>query len=447
MANKFHLTMIIAGAMTMISPTAFSAIKIQSWQTESGARVLFVENHTLPMLDVAVDFAAGAAYDQPGESGLANLTQRLLKLGAGGLSEGEIARKLADVGAQLDGRFDKDRAALALRTLSSARERDQALEVLATVLQQPDFPEGVIAREKNRIVAGLKEAETRPESIAEKAFYSALYGAHPYALHQSGEVATVSQLSRADVKNFYDSRYHPNRAVVSLVGDVSRAQAEVITDKLTRDLPRWQGESKMLPAVTPPTQREMHKIPHPATQSHILIGYPAMERGDRDYFPLYVGNYILGGGGFVSRLTEEVREKRGLAYSVYSYFLPLQELGPFQIGLQTKKEQSDQALKVVRETLKKFVAQGPSERELKAAKQNLIGGFPLRVDSNKEILDYLAMIGYYRLPLNYLDDFTKNVEKVTVAEIKDAFRRRINPDELQTVIVGAGEEPRAAAGS
>jgi zinc protease len=442
MRSKLFASLFLAGAM--ISPTAFSAIKIQNWQTSTGARVLFVENHTLPMLDVAVDFAAGAAYDQPEDSGLAHLTHRLLKLGAGGLSEGEISRKLADVGAQLDGRFDKDRAGLTLRTLSSQRERVQALDVFAMVLQQPDFPENVIAREKNRIVANLKEAETRPESIAEKAFYSVLYGSHPYALQQSGEVATVAKLARADVKNFYDSRYHAKRAVVSLVGDVNREQAEAIAEKLTADLPQWQGEAKTLPQVPLPAQRELKRIAHPATQSHILIGYPAMERGDPDYFALYVGNYILGGGGFVSRLTEEVREKRGLAYSVYSYFLPLQELGPFQIGLQTKKEQSDQALKVVRDTLKKFVELGPSERELKAAKQNLIGGFPLRVDSNKEILDYLAVIGFYRLPLTYLDDFTKNVERVTVAEIKDAYRRRIKPDELQTVIVGPGEEKAAA---
>jgi zinc protease len=254
MRNK--VTLLAACAMSMISPTAFSAIKIQNWQTANGARVLFVENHTLPMLDVAVDFAAGAAYDQAGDSGLAHLTARLLKLGAGGLSEAEIARKLADVGAQLDGRFDKDRAALSLRTLSSQREREQAVEVMAKVLQQPDFPENVIAREKNRIVANLKEAETRPESIAEKAFYSVLYGSHPYALHQSGEVDTVTKLSRADVKNFYDSRYHANRAVVSLVGDITRADAEAITEKLTANLPKWQGETKTLPEVTPPAQGE-----------------------------------------------------------------------------------------------------------------------------------------------------------------------------------------------
>jgi zinc protease len=180
-------------------------------------------------------------------------------------------------------------------------------------------------------------------------------------------------------------------------------------------------------------------MPHPATQAHILLGYPGITRTDPDYFPLWVGNYILGGGGFVSRLTEEVRQKRGYAYSVYSYFMPLREAGPFQIGLQTKKEQAEEALDVVRATLDEFIAKGPSEKELKAAKDNIIGGFPLRIDSNRKIADYLAMIGFYGLPLSYLEDFPKNVEKVTAAQIRDAFRRRIDPGRLVTVVVGAAD--------
>jgi zinc protease len=162
-----------------------------------------------------------------------------------------------------------------------------------------------------------------------------------------------------------------------------------------------------------------------------------MMRNDPDYFPLYVGNYVLGGGGFASRLIEEVRQKRGLVYSVHSYFIPLQQRGPFEIGLQTKREQADEALAVVRKTLGDFIAKGPTEDELKRAKQNLVGGFPLRIDSNKKILDYLAVIGFYRLPLSYLDDFTGKVEKVTVAQIRDAFTRRIQPDSMATVVVGA----------
>jgi zinc protease len=168
-----------------------------------------------------------------------------------------------------------------------------------------------------------------------------------------------------------------------------------------------------------------------------------MARNDEDYFPLYVGNYILGGGGFVSRLMNEVREKRGLAYSVYSYFMPMQQPGAFQIGLQTKKEQADESLKLVRETLRAFVDKGVTEKELLAAKQNIIGGFPLRIDSNKKIIDYLSVIGFYDLPLTYLDDFTARVDKVTTRQIQDAFKRRIDPDSLATVIVGAPEVEKA----
>jgi len=153
---------------------------------------------------------------------------------------------------------------------------------------------------------------------------------------------------------------------------------------------------------------------------------------------LYVGNYVLGGGGFVSRITEEVRNKRGLAYSAYSYFSPLERRGPFLIGLQTKREQAREALAVVQKTLREFLGNGPTEAELKAAKQNIVGSFPLRIDSNRKILEYLALIGFYRLPLTYLEDFSRNVERVTVGDIKSAFARRIDPDKLVTVVVGAG---------
>jgi len=184
---------------------------------------------------------------------------------------------------------------------------------------------------------------------------------------------------------------------------------------------------------------ETRAIGHHASQAHILIGAPGIRRDDPDYFPLFVGNYVLGGGGFVSRITDEVRQKRGLAYSAYSYFSPLMREGPFLIGMQTQRDQAGQALEVVRKTLRDFVADGPTAAELTAAKQNIVGGFPLRIDSNRKILDYLEVIGFYRLPLTYLEDFVKNVEQVTAADIRAAFQRRVHPDRMVTVVVGPGE--------
>ncbi len=423
-----------AAVLLCAASAAVATPQIQHWQAPSGARVYFVEDHGLPMLDVAVDFAAGGGFDVAGKVGVASLTYGMLDLGAQELSEDDIARKLADIGAQLGGQFDDDRAGLRLRTLSNAAEREAALDILARCLQHPLFPEPVLAREKARLIASLKEEETQPESIADKAFDKAVFGVHPYGWHV--EVADVDKIQRAELESFYRAHYGAKQAVVAIMGDVTRAQAEAIAQRLTANLPEGGADAR-IPPVMIRIQPSEQRIAHPASQSHILIGTPGIARNDEDYFPLYVGNYILGGGGFVSRLMNEVREKRGMAYSVYSYFMPMQQPGAFQIGLQTKKDQADESLRLVHETLLTFVDKGVTEKELRAAKQNIIGGFPLRIDSNKKILDYLSVIGFYELPLTYLDDFTVKVEKVTAKQIRDAFKRRIDPDALATVIVGA----------
>ncbi len=433
------LVAIASGLLLGYAPLVCATPKIQHWQAPSGAQVYFVENHDLPMLDVAVNFPAGSGFDTEEKSGLAGLTHALLELGAEGMSEDDIARKLADIGAQLGGSFDADRASVALRTLSSRDERDEALTIMARVLQRPLFPESVLAREKTRLIAALKEAETKPEAIAAKAFSKAVFGAHPYGLPASGEIASVEKLQRSDLDTFYSTHYAPHTAVVALMGDISRAEAEAIAQNLTAQLPPG-GASSEIPQVVMQSSASKLLIPHPATQSHILIGAPGVARNDADYFPLYVGNYILGGGGFVSRLMQEVREKRGMAYSVYSYFIPMQQPGAFQIGLQTRKDQADEALKIVNATLRQFIEQGVSAKELSAAKQNIINGFPLRIDSNKKILDYLSAIGFYHLPLTYLDEFPSRVRKVTAADIRAAFRRKVNPDVMATVIVGAPDD-------
>lgn len=418
-----------------ISLSAHAAVKIEQWQTSSGASVYFVENHDLPIIDLSVNFPAGSARDDRATSGVAGLTRHLMTLGAAGMSDEEIARRMADVGAELTGDLDADRAVFHLRTLSSEREREQAFDLYRKILQQPDFPAAVLQREKARIVAGLKEAATQPESISNKALMQALYGSHPYALDGNGELDTVPAITREQLQQFYVRHYGAKGAVLAMVGDMSRAQAEQLAESLASGLPE-SAAVPPLPAVSLPQAASEQRISHPAKQSHILLGYPGVKRIDPDYFPLYVGNYILGGGGFVSRLTEEVREKRGLVYSVYSYFLPLQELGPFQVGLQTKTEQADEALRLVRATLNKFIEQGVTAAELKAAKQNIVGGFPLRIDSNKKIVEYLAVIGFYKLPLTYLKDFNQQVSRVTAAQIRDAFSRRIKLDRMLTVIVG-----------
>lgn len=435
----------LAALLVLLAAPAFALPTIQTWSTPNGARVYFVENHDLPMVDVSVDFPAGSSFDSRAKSGAAGLTQHMLRFGADGLTEDQISLKLADVGAQFSGRFDLDRAGAGVRTLSSEHEREVAIDVLAQVLQHPSFPPPAIEREKARIVASLKESDTKPETIASKTFYSMLYGDHPYALPTSGTAASVATLGRDDLIEFYRTRYTADRAVVAITGDLTRQEAEALARRLTDGLPKAAADTLALPSVAPLRASAENRIAHPATQSHVLMGAPGMRRDDPDFYSLFVGNYVLGGGGFVSRFTDEVRSKRGLAYSVYSTFTPMRYEGPFQIGLQTKKEQSGEALAVVRATLSKFIETGPTEKELKAAKQNIVGGFPLRVDSNRKIHDYLALIGFYGLPLDYLNEFPVRVQRVSADDVKRAFQTHVNPDALVTVVVGAPETKTSEA--
>ena len=423
-------------ACAFAAAAAQAALPIQHWIATSGARVYFVESRGLPMLDINVDFDAGGRRAPADRAGLGGLTHTLLKAGSAAHTEEEIGRRLADVGAQLGGSIDRDRAGLSLRTLSSERERGQALATFAEILQTPAFPDAAFAREKARLLASIQEDDTKPEVLASKAFYRLLYAAHPYALAPAPE--TVQRIERADVERFYRENYVASRAVLTIVGDADRALAERIAEQFSAGLPRASGAPPALPPVTQPASQTL-RIAHPASQSHILLGLPALARHDPDYFPLLVGNYVLGGGGFVSRLMIEVREKRGYAYSVYSYFLPLAQEGPLQIGLQTKKEQAGAALARVHAVLDEFLAHGPSAAELRAAKQNLEGGFALRIDSNRKLLEQVALIGFYDLPLTWLDDFAGRVQKVSVAEVRAAFARRVRPEHLVTVVVGSGE--------
>lgn len=440
MHNKRYFAFTAAAVLLLLSLRAHAILPIQHWQTGSGAQVYFVENRDLPMLDLSIEFPAGAAFDSRDKSGAASMTNQLLRLGADGMSEDEIARRMADVGAVLSPRFDTDRAGLALRTLTSSAERKQALDIFSRVLQRPAFPAAVLEREKNRRIAALKEADTKPDTIAALTFYRLIYRDHPYALRSSGEAETVGRLARQDLLDFYRRHYVAQRAVVALIGNLSRAEAAAIAEEITARLPQADGAEPVLPPVAGLAAGSTRIVAHPASQSHIFVGAPGISRDDPDYFALFVGNHILGGGGFVSRITEEVRQKRGLAYSAYSYFSPLKQQGPFLIGMQTQRDQAQEALAVVQKTLRDFLSGGPTAQELTAAKQNIIGGFPLRIDSNRKIHEYLGLIGFYRLPLSYLEDFVKSVERVTAADIKSAFARRIDPEKLVTVIVGAAED-------
>jgi zinc protease len=410
---------------------------IQHWTTENGARVYFVPAPELPMVDVRVVFAAGSARDAA-LPGLAGLTNGLLDKGASGLSADAIADRLDGLGAQLGSGSLRDMAWVSLRSLSDAAHFDPAVGLMVEVLGKPDFNQRDIDRERERTLVALRHSEQEPEDIAEYHYYAAIYGQHPYASRPIGTESSLKRITRGDITAFHARYYVAGNATIAIVGDIDRAGAERLARRLSAALPAGPPAAP-LPAVAPLTKASEEHIFHPSTQTHVLMGAPGIDRDDPDFFPLYVGNHILGGSGLVSQLYEEVREKRGLSYSVYSAFTPMQKEGPFSLGLQTRNDQMDEALRVLRETLQRFHDQGPTEKELEAARKNITGGFALRIDSNSKIIEYLAVIGFYGLPLDYLETFNDKVTAVTRGQIRDAFQRRVHPEVMATVIVGGNQ--------
>jgi zinc protease len=421
-------------SMMLVSVAVYATPQIQTWQTENGAKVLFVPIKEIPMLDVRIVFDAGSARDAD-LSGLALLTNGLLSEGAAGKTSQQIAEAFESVGAKLDYDASRDMAQVGVRSLTESRYLSSAIEGLKQVLTQPDFPPDAFQRELSRMKVAVKARQQSPSELAGEAFNKAVFGDHPYASPVSGSKESLEKITLENVRAFYKQYYVANNATVAIVGNVERWQAEEIVKAVVSALPAGEKASA-LPAVEPLTEAKIVVIDYPSVQTHIYVGQPGMKRGDDDYFSLYVANHPFGGSGFSSRLVEVIREKQGLAYSVYSYFSPLREAGAFAMGMQTKTEQTQQALTLLNQELRKYIEEGPGKEELEASKNNITGSFPLKMDSNSKLLEYIAMIGFYELPIDYLDRFISNIKSVDVKKVNDALTRRIHPDRMVTIIVG-----------
>ena len=437
-SKRFPLyALIIVLFSSFLSTEVIATPVIQHWQTDNGARVLFVPSTALPMVDVRIVFDAGSARDQD-ISGLAALTNGLLAEGAGGLDAQQLAESFESVGAQLENDSLRDMALVGVRSLTEPAYLDKAISTLATVLTQPEFNQKQFARELARMKKSVEARKQSPSAIATEAFYRAIYGKHPYAEPSGGTEESLDKLKLDDIRAFYKQYYVARNAVVIVVGDLTRSRAESVVNQLIKGLA--EGEKvTALPAVPDLEKAQEIRIDYPSKQSHIYVGQPGMKRGDADYFPLYVANHTLGGSGFASRLMESIREQRGLAYSVYSYFSPMREAGPFMMGMQTKYEQTDQALELLRSELDRYVKAGPTQAEVDASISNITGSFPLNLDSNSKLLGYLAMIGFYEMPSDYLQTLIDNMKAVDVTKINEALKRRLKPGKMVTVIVGNGQ--------
>lgn len=439
--------LLTALASVSFSSSGLASIPIEHWTQASGAQVYLAQSPAIPMVDLQIDFDAGSRRDPADQAGLASVTASMTAKGVlakpdgsePALDENGLSEAWADLGASFGASASSDRMSFSLRSLTYPDLLDKATQLAARQLGDPAFPDAIWLRERERLNASLKEANTRPATLAARAFSKAVYGQHPYGYEMTE--ATLARIGVADMKALYGNLIRPCRAKVTIVGAVTRAQADGLVTQLLARLTSAAPEAcPALPAVAevaPLDHAAEQHIAFESAQAHVLMGQPGFKRDDPDFFAITVGNYILGGGGFVSRLTNEVREKRGLSYSVSSYFAPGLHAGAFTLGLQTRPDQARQALQLAREVVAQFVAQGPSEAELKAAKDNLIGGFPLLIDSNRKLLGNVANIAWNNLPLDYLETWTQRVEKVSAADIRAAFARKLQPDRMVTVILGA----------
>ncbi|MDH5857689.1 M16 family metallopeptidase [Lampropedia aestuarii] len=417
-------------------------LPITHWQQANGAQIWLVQSDSLPMVDVQIDFDGGQRRNPANQIGLASATASMLGKGVKAahgrpaLNEDQLGEAWADLGASFGASASSDRFTFRLRSLTDSKLLPQATALAAQQIGQPAWPAPVWERERAQWSAAIREAQTRPGTIANDSFAKAVYGNHPY-----GYITTPQSLQNMDtnaMQAFYAQHVQPCRAKATVVGNVNKAQADQLVSALLADLPA-NSQCASLPSVAevaPLTKATEQRIPFASEQAQVLIGQPGIKRDDPDFLTLLVANHILGGSGFGSRLMEEVREKRGLVYGVYSGFSPGNHAGAFTIGLQTRADQAEEAAQLVHEIVADFVANGPTEKELQDAKANLIGGFALRIDSNEKLLGNVANIAWNDLPLDYLNTWSDKVQAITVEDIRTALKKHLQPEAMVTVVVG-----------
>lgn len=408
-------------------------LDIQTWQTAEGAKVLFVEAHELPMFDMRLTFAAGSSQDQ-NLPGIAVLTNAMLNEGVKGKDVTAIAQGFEGLGADFSNGAYRDMAVASIRSLSAADKREPALKLFSEVVGKPTFPADSLTRIKNQLLASFEYKKQNPGSLAGEELFKRLYGKHPYGHPSEGTAESIKPITLAQLKAFHAKAYAAGNAVIALVGDLSRDEAQAVAAQVSASLPKGPALAK-LPTPAEPKAGETH-IEFPSKQTHLMLAQLGIKRNDPDYAALSLGNSVLGGGGFGSRLMTEVREKRGLTYGVSSGFTPMQTQGPFMIGLQTRAELSENTLKLVQDIVRDFLANGPTQKELDDAKRELAGSFPLTAASNSSIVAQLGAIGFYDLPLTFLEDFMTQSQSVTVEQVKEVMNKHLSADKM--VIVTAG---------
>ena len=416
-------------------------VPITRWTTAEGLRVMWSRNTQLPLLDVRLVFDAGAAREGD-QAGVAAAVSSLLDEGTTTRSAQQVAEGFEQIGANFSAASYRDMALVSLRVMSDAPRRDAATALLADVIGHPRFASADWQRLQQAMQLSLRQRLQSPAARAGQSFYQALYGDHPYARTPGGDPISLQRMTPADLAAFHQRYYSASNGVLVLVGDITQADAQALAASLSRALPAGTPAPALAPVKPLIQANRVHQV-FASEQVHIILGEVGISRDDPDYFALMVGNELLGGSGFGTLLTRELREKRGLTYSVTSQFIPMRAAGPFQISFSTRHDQAADALALTRQLLADFVRKGPSEADVRAAKANLSQAFPRSISSNDQVASFLAMIGFYNLPESFIDDYTGRIAAVDLAQVRAAMSRHIHPERLLVVTVGRLDDPAA----
>ncbi|HEY3346871.1 MAG TPA: pitrilysin family protein, partial [Nitrospirota bacterium] len=407
----------------------------------NGMVLLVKENHTLPIVTMSMIIKAGSIVEPDDKAGLAGLTAGLLMKGAAGMSAEQISDAADFIGASLDVGGGTDFATAGLSVLT--KDADTGFSLLSKVLTSPDFKQEEIDRAKTAVKAAIIRKEQEPDEVAQKTYQEAIFGADsPYGRQVEGTAKTVDAITRDDIVNFHKTRYVPNDCILAVVGDTNVNEVKALIEKYMAD---WRPREQMpvvLKKADIPAKITYIKVNRDITQANILMGHPGVERENPDYYTLYVMNYILGGGGFVSRILDKIRDDMGLAYSAYSYFNPFKYDGSYTIGLETKNESAAQAIDETLKIVERMKKEPVTDKELKDAKDFITGSFPRKLDTNSKIAGLLTQIQFYGLDLNYFEMYEREITKITKEDVLKAAQKYLHPDKVKIIVVGNIKETK-----
>lgn len=406
--------------------------------TPNGMTLLIVAQPSLPIVSVEVLVRSGSIYDPIGKAGLANLTAGLLDEGTAGRSAVEITDAFAAVGARLSVRASYDYVTTGLRVLK--KDVETGFDLLSEILIHPVFDANEFKRVRSIILGEILAEKDQPHAIARQAFRQMAFGTHPYHHPVKGVEESLPGIKRADLVSFHHQYYRPNNAIISIVGDVTPQEAEALVQKY---FGKWEKGEVPSPKIEPPKplrSKKVREIDKDLSQATVILGHVGIKRTNPDYYAVLVMNYILGGGGFSSRLMSEIRDNQGLVYSIYSRFSGNQDPGPFSVTFQTENGNARKAIEGVLLEINRIRKEDVSKKELSEAKAYLVGSFPLRIDTTRKVASLLPEIEFHKLGLHYFNEYAGLLNRVTVGDVRRVARKYLHPDKYALVLVGRQKE-------